>query len=735
MRSGLIPKERGVINKGHFHAILCREVKSNSVLEMKGARMKSLVLAEKPSVARELARVLGCNQKNKSYIEGNQYIVTWALGHLIELKMPEHYDSKYTTWRLEDLPIIPDKMGLKVIKQTSAQYKAVESLLKRKDIKEVIIATDAGREGELVARWILDRAGWRKTIQRLWISSQTDRAIKDGFKQLKPGKQFEALYDSAVCRAEADWLIGLNVSRALTTKYKDPLSAGRVQTPTLAMTIEREKEINSFVPKEYWTIQAEVGPLTAEWEHKGEKRIFAADKAEQIKKKLAGQKAVLQSVDRKKKSEPQPLPYDLTELQRDANKRFGFSAKKTLNVLQGLYEQHKLVTYPRTDSRYLTTDMEATMSDRLQGILSGYKEEARPALNQKGKVLARRVFNNEKVTDHHAIIPTEERLNLGSLEADERKLYDLIVRRFLALFYPAYEFETIHASFDCDGETLTARETNVLEAGFKKVTGKEDDGERKQSLGQLAKGKTFSVKEVHVNKKLTEPPLRYSEADILGKMEKFGLGTPATRAEIIERLISSETVERQNGRLYPTKKGKQLVDLVNDELTSPELTAKWEKELEEIARGKGNPKAFKERIRNQTAQLVSEIKASEKSYRAHNLTGSKCPECGELLKERKTKDGRILVCSSIECSFRKHKDPKLSNRRCPQCHKKMEIHNGKAGTYFQCRRCNIVEKAEERKKAVTKHEERKLKQKYSPEESSFGNSLGDLLKAALKEKE
>ncbi len=735
MRSGLIPKERGVINKGHFHAILCREVKSNSVLEMKGARMKSLVLAEKPSVARELARVLGCNQKHKSYIEGNQYIVTWALGHLIELKMPEHYDSKYTTWRLEDLPIIPDKMGLKVIKQTSAQYKAVESLLKRKDIKEVIVATDAGREGELVARWILDRAGWRKTIKRLWISSQTDRAIKDGFKQLKPGKQFEALYESAVCRAEADWLIGLNVSRALTTKYKDPLSAGRVQTPTLAMTIEREKEINSFVPKEYWTIQAEVGPLTAEWEHKGEKRIFAADKAEQIKKKLAGQKAVLQSVDRKKKSEPQPLPYDLTELQRDANKRFGFSAKKTLNVLQGLYEQHKLVTYPRTDSRYLTTDMEATMNDRLQGILSGYKEEARPALNQKGKVLARRVFNNEKVTDHHAIIPTEERLNLGSLEADERKLYDLIVRRFLALFYPAYEFETIHASFDCGGETLTARETNVLESGFKKVTGKEDDGERKQSLGQLAKGKTFSVKEVHVNKKLTEPPLRYSEADILGKMEKFGLGTPATRAEIIERLISSETVERQNGRLYPTKKGKQLVDLVNDELTSPELTAKWEKELEEIARGKGNPKAFKERIRKQTAQLVSEIKASEKSYRAHNLTGSKCPECGELLKERKTKDGRILVCSSMECSFRKHKDPKLSNRRCPQCHKKMEIHNGKAGTYFQCRRCNIVEKAEERKKAVTKHEERKLKQKYSPEESSFGNSLGDLLKAALKEKE
>jgi len=312
--------------------------------------MKSLVLAEKPSVARELARVLGCNQKHKSYIEGSQYIVTWALGHLIELKMPEHYDTKYTTWRLEDLPIIPDKMGLKVIKQTSAQYKAVESLLKRKDVKEVIIATDAGREGELVARWILERAGWRKSIKRLWISSQTDRAIKDGFKQLKPGQQFEALYESAVCRAEADWLIGLNVSRALTTKYKDPLSAGRVQTPTLAMMIEREKEINSFVPKEYWTIQAAVGPLSAEWDHNGEKRIFSAEKAEKLKEKLSGKKAILKQVERKKKSEPQPLPYDLTELQRDANKRFGFSAKKTLNVLQGLYEQHKLVTYPRTVS-------------------------------------------------------------------------------------------------------------------------------------------------------------------------------------------------------------------------------------------------------------------------------------------------------------------------------------------------------------------------------------------------
>lgn len=700
--------------------------------------MKSLVLAEKPSVARELARVLGCGQTHKSYFEGNQYIVTWALGHLIELKMPENYDPKYKVWRLEELPIIPDKMGLKVIKQTSHQFKAIEMLAERKDIGEFIIATDAGREGELVARWILQRINWRKPIKRLWISSQTDRAIKDGFKQLKPGRQYEDLYESAVCRAEADWLIGLNVSRALTTKFKDPLSAGRVQTPTLAMILEREDEISKFVPQDYWTIQARVGALTAEWEsNSGEKRIFTKEKADQIEAKLEGKQAYLTSIDRKQKSEPQPLPYDLTELQRDANKRFGFSAKKTSNVLQGLYEQHKLVTYPRTDSRYLTTDMEATMADRLDGIMSAYKEEAMPALAQKGKVLARKVFNNEKVTDHHAIIPTEERLHLADLSPDERKLYDLIVRRFLALFYPAYQYESVHATFEVDGELLSARETNVLDLGYKKVLGKEESGHSvKQSLDHLEKGKSYSVGQINVSKKLTEPPQRLSESDILGKMEKFGLGTPATRAEIIERLITSEVVERQNGRLFSTKKGKQLIQLVNDELTSPELTAKWEKELEQIAQGKGDPQAFKQKIREQTARLVAEIKTSDKSYRAQNLTGSKCPDCGEFLKERNTKEGKILVCSSPECSFRKHKDPKLSQRRCPQCHKRMEIHNGKAGAYFQCRRCNVVEKADDKKKGVSKREERKLKEKYSPSsEGSFGTSLGDLLKAALEDKE
>ncbi|WP_394137817.1 DNA topoisomerase III [Cytobacillus oceanisediminis] len=697
--------------------------------------MKSLVLAEKPSVAREIARVLGCRQSHKSYIEGDKYVVTWALGHLIELKMPEHYDSKYKTWKLEDLPIIPDQMGLKVMKQTSHQYKAIENLAKRTNINEVIIATDAGREGELVARWILEKIRWRKPIKRLWISSVTDRAIRDGFKNLKPGKQFDDLYESAVCRAEADWLIGLNVTRALTTKYKDPLSAGRVQTPTLALIMEREKTIQKFVPKEYWTIRAQVGPLQADWEKNGEKRVFSKETADKIVSKTKGQKAIIQSINRKEKTEPQPLPYDLTELQRDANKRFGFSAKKTSNVLQKLYEQHKLVTYPRTDSRYLTKDMEATMIDRLHGIAASYKDEVRQILANQGNVLAKRVFNNEKVTDHHAIIPTEERVHLGDLSTDERKLYELILRRFLALFHNPYKYESIHAVIDINGETFTARETAVIDLGYRKVERNTDEEIGKQSLKNISKGQSFTVQSTEADAKLTEPPLRYSEADILTQMEKYSLGTPATRAEIIERLLETEAVERQNGRLHPTKKGKQLMDLVNDDLKSPELTAKWEQDLEKIARGKADPKEFLQNIRKQTRTLVSEIKKSDKSYRAHNLTGSKCPECDSFLKERNTKDGKILVCSNLECSFRKRKDPKLSNRRCPQCRKKMEIHQGKAGAYFQCRPCNVVEKAQDKKKAVNKREERKLVQKYTQKEDSFGTSLGDLLKAAMEDKD
>lgn len=694
--------------------------------------MKSLVLCEKPSVAREIARVLGCQKTAKSYIESDKYIVTWALGHLIELKMPEHYDPKYKTWNLDDLPIIPIKMDLKVMKQTSHQYKAIEQLAKRKDIKECIIATDAGREGELVARWILDKIRFQKPMKRLWISSQTDKAILDGFRSLKPSKEFDRLYASAVCRAQADWLIGLNVSRALTTKFNDPLSAGRVQTPTLSLVIEREKQIQAFVPKEYWTISARIGESTAHYEKNGEKRVFSKEQMEAIINSTKDKQAKVVSMTRKEKTEHHPLPYDLTELQRDANKIFGFSAKKTLNVLQKLYEQHKLVTYPRTDSRYLTTDMKDTMFDRLQSVSAAYKEETQKLLVKKGKVEVPNIFNNDKVSDHHAIIPTEQPVFLHKLDGDEKKIYDLIVKRFLCLFYPKHRYEVIATTLTIGEHQFVIHDTNVIEPGFKVLTGAKIANN--PLLSSVKQGEEVRVHSIKSEQKWTEPPLRYSEADILGKMEKFGLGTPATRAEIIERLVATEVVERQNGRFYSTQKGKQLLELVNDDLTSPELTAQWEQKLEDIAKGKANPDKFMEEIKQQTKQFILEIKNSNKAYKIQNLTGSKCPECGSFLKEKNTKNGKLLVCSSMDCNFSKRKDPKLSNKRCPQCHKKMEIHNGVAGTYFQCRSCNVVEKAADRKKSVSKKEERKLVQKYTKDES-FGNSLGDLLKAAMNKDE
>ncbi|MEM5013346.1 DNA topoisomerase III [Niallia taxi] len=694
--------------------------------------MKSLVLCEKPSVAREIARVLGCNKTSKSYIESDKYIVTWALGHLIELKMPEHYDPKYKNWNLDDLPIIPEKMDLKVMKQTSHQYKAIEQLAKRKDVHECIIATDAGREGELVARWILDKIRFQKPMKRLWISSQTDKAILDGFRKLKSSKEFDPLYASAVCRAQADWLIGLNVTRALTTKFNDPLSAGRVQTPTLSLVIEREKQIQSFVPKEYWTISAKIGESIAHFEKNGEKRIFSKEQVEAIINSTKNERAKVTSMTRKEKTEHHPLPYDLTELQRNANKIFGFSAKKTLNVMQKLYEQHKLVTYPRTDSRYLTTDMKDTMFDRLQSVSAAYKEEAQKLLVKKGKMEAANIFNNDKVSDHHAIIPTEQPVFLHKLDNDEKKIYDLIVKRFLALFYPKHKYEVIATTLTIGGHSFIIHDTNVIEPGFKALTGTK--AASNTLLSSLKQGQEVGVSSVKSEQKWTEPPLRYSEADILGKMEKFGLGTPATRAEIIERLVTTEVVERQNGRFYSTQKGKQLLELVNDDLTSPELTATWEQKLEDIAKGKANPDKFMQEIKQQTKQFILEIKNSDKAYKVQNLTGSKCPECGSFLKEKNTKNGKLLVCSSMDCNFSKRKDPKLSNKRCPQCHKKMEIHDGKAGTYFQCRSCNVVEKAADRKKTVSKKEERKLVQKYTKDEG-FGNSLGDLLKAAMNKED
>lgn len=697
---------------------------------------KSLVLAEKPSVAREIARVLGCRTKNKNYIEGDHYVVTWALGHLIELKMPEDYDSRFKSWRMEDLPIIPDHMETKPIKQTAAQFRAIRNLAKRHDLEVLIIATDAGREGELVARWIIDKINWHRPVKRLWISSQTDRAIQDGFRNLKPSKAYDHLYRSAVCRSEADWLIGLNISRALTTKYNDSLSAGRVQTPTLSMIIQREQMIRSFQPQPYWTIAIQAGGYTATWQNGNRTRISDRHVAENMIGRMNGQRAVVQKVEIKKKTERQPLPYDLTELQRDANRHLGFSAKKTLNILQTLYERYKIVTYPRTDSRYLTHDIAATMPERLKAISSAYGDITRPILHrQKGRVLASHVFNDSKVGDHHALIPTEEPVYIHDLSDDERNLYDLVVRRFLALFLPERKYENLRAELIVADETFVLRSTTDTEPGFKALA--HSNTPAPSVPFTLKVGQTLTIEKLDMQEKMTEPPARLSEADLLTQMEKYGLGTPATRADIIEKLIQSESIERDAGsRLRPTGKGRQLIDLVNPDLKSPELTAKWERQLEDISRGSGDPGQFMEKIRNQTVQLVKEVRSSDHDYKIQNLTGTKCPQCGSLMKESRDRDGgRILVCTNRSCGFRKRRDPKLSNRRCPQCHKKMELHKGKSGMYFQCRSCGIVEKAEQRNKKADKREARRLMNQINSKGEDFGNSLADALKSAMKNRQ
>ncbi|WP_166242953.1 DNA topoisomerase III [Paenibacillus turpanensis] len=722
--------------------------------------MKSLVLAEKPSVAKEIARVLGCGQKHKSYMEGPNYVVTWALGHLVTLAEPEDYDTKYRTWNLEELPILPARMNLKVLKETSHQFRAVSQLCKRDDLSELIIATDAGREGELVARWIMELVKWRKPFKRLWISSQTDKAIREGFASLKPGKAYDNLYASAVCRAEADWLIGLNVTRALTTKYNAQLAAGRVQTPTLAMLMEREQEIAQFQPKPYWSVSADFAGFQAQWREKDghDGRVWERAAAEAVAARVKGRGAKVEKLRTTEKSEPHPQAYDLTELQRDANKRLGFSAKQTSNVLQRLYEQHKLVTYPRTDSRYLSSDMVPTLKSRLESIAVGpYASIARKLLKSQLPV-TKRIVDDSKVTDHHAIIPTEQFVNLSALSADERKLYDLIVRRFIALFYPPYRYDETSVVITVGGDSFYAKGKIRKDEGWKAVyegafgggggsssdleddedeTGRDaGDREPEQLLPALTQGQTLELRGTRVREGKTKPPARYTEASLLAKMEKYGLGTPATRADIIEKLLSTDTIERAQNRLLPTGKGKQLIELVVDELRRPELTAEWEQQLESIAKGKGDPTRFMAGIREKAVHWVAEVKRETKEYKPHNISHSRCPECGKPMLDVKGKRGKSLVCSDRECGYRRSAEPPMSNRRCPQCHKRMEIHDGKAGKYFQCRPCQFVEKLEDSGAGgrMGRKQQRKLVEQFS-DDTSLSNSLGDALKAALKQQD
>lgn len=688
--------------------------------------MKQLILAEKPSVAKDLSKVLGANQKHKNYYEGPKVIVTWALGHLLGLKMPEDINKEWQSWQMETLPMIPKNLGIKPLPKTGHQLKAIKQLAQRKDVSEAVIATDAGREGELVARWILEWVRFDKPVKRLWISSQTDKAIKTGFAQLKPAKQYDNLYQSAIARAKADWLVGLNVTRALTVKYQDNLSAGRVQTPTLALVHQQERQIETFRPQTYYVIELAVGEERAFLVQKNPHALKEQHDAQQLVNHMSQKNGRVISVVEKTKTETAPLPYDLTEIQREANQRYGFSAKKTLSLVQSLYEAHKVVTYPRTDSKYLTNDMKATMKERLQAV-SDFAPEVKTYLKNGAVVQQKAVFNDAKVSDHHALLPTEQKPNYAKLTSDEQRIYNMIVTRFLMLFASPHKKVQQKATVAFEDHQFVFTQNKIIEAGWKTTE------ETKPSTVDWQEGMSVAP-DFAIKKELTSPPKPLNEGTLLGKMEKFSLGTPATRAEIIEKLIKSELMERTPSGLQVSPKGKQLLELVNPSLVSPELTEKWEKQLEAIAQGQFSSGAFLQQIENDTKQLVKEIKQSEQKYQDFSLTQKKCPECGELLREKNTRDGKIYVCSSNECTYRRRKDPKLSNHRCPQCHKKMEIIDGKNGAYFRCKFDGTTEKIptkKEQKKKMTKHEERRLMKKYSQEEPQE-SPLAAALKAAME---
>jgi DNA topoisomerase-3 len=722
---------------------------------------KSVVIAEKPSVARDIANVLKCNKKGNGFLEGDKYIVTWALGHLVTLADPEAYDIKYKTWKLEDLPMLPEHMKLVVMKQTGKQFNTVKTQLNRSDVNEVIVATDAGREGELVARWIIDKAKVHKPIKRLWISSVTDKAIKDGFNNLKPGKAYEDLYISAVARSEADWYIGLNATRALTTKFNAQLNCGRVQTPTVAMVAAREEEIVNFKPQTYYGIEAQTDGLNLTWQDaSGNSRSFNKEKTDAIVKSLGSKDATVVSIDRKAKKTFAPGLYDLTELQRDGNKLFGYSAKETLNIMQKLYEQHKVLTYPRTDSRYLSSDIVSTLQERLKACAVGeYRSLANKVLNKPIKV-SKGFVDDSKVSDHHAIIPTEGYVNISSFTDKERKIYDLVVKRFLAVLFPAFEYEQLTVQTKIGDQKFIAKGKTVIHSGWKEVYANHFDDEestddvKEQLLPRIEKDDVLKTKLITQTSGQTKPPARFTEATLLSAMEnptKYmktndkklvdtlkstgGLGTVATRADIIDKLFNSFLFEKRGGKeIYITSKGRQLLDLVPEKLKSPATTAEWEQKLELIAKGKLKKDVFINEMKDYTKEIVSAIKTSDKKYKHDNISTKSCPDCGKPMLEVNSKKGKMLVCQDRECGHKKNV-ARVTNARCPQCKKKMELRGEGDGQIFTCK-CGYREKLSafeaRRKKETGGKVDKRSVQKYLKEQEKeaepINNPFADLLK-------
>ena len=726
--------------------------------------MKSLVIAEKPSVARDIARVLHCSQKGNGCLEGRDYVVTWALGHLVTLADPEEYDKKYIKWEMSTLPMMPEKMKLVVIKQTARQYNAVKTQIYRKDISEIIIATDAGREGELVARWILAKADSHKPIKRLWISSVTDRAIKDGFAHLKNGHDYDDLYRAAQARAEADWLVGMNGTRALTCKYNAQLSCGRVQTPTLAMIAAREKEIREFKSEEYYGITLTAGNVRWTWRDQKSNgyRTFKKERAESILAKAGKSTLTVTKVSRKPKKAYAPGLYDLTTLQREASQKYGFSPKQTLNIMQRLYENHKVLTYPRTDSRYIGKDVVPTLKERLRACGTGpYRKLAGVLVNSQLQTNSSFV-DDKKVSDHHAIIPTEQFVQLDHMTSEERKIYDMVIRRFLSVLYPPAVFEQVSMEGQAGGETFAASGRIVKASGWKEIyegsTEEEEETEdrlKDQRLPELKEGEKLPVENASLTTGKTKPPARFTEATLLAAMEnpvRFmeshdakaartlgetgGLGTVATRADIIEKLFNSFLMEKKGNEIYITSKARQLLELVPEELKKPELTADWEMKLGEIARGKLKSDIFITQIRDYAGNIVDEIRSGQGTFRHENMTNKKCPQCGRHLLAVNGKNAKMLVCEDRECGYRETIS-RTSNARCPKCHKRMElVLKGKEET-FVCQ-CGYKEKLssfqERRKKEgagvnkrdVQRYLKKQQKEANEPVNNAFAQALSGI---------
>lgn len=636
-----------------------------------------LVIAEKPSVAMSLAAVLGANEKKDGYIEGGGYLVSWCVGHLLELAQPEAYGERYARWRYGDLPILPEEWKYEVPKDKKKQLDLLCRLMKDKRVESVVCATDAGREGELIFRLVYEYAGCKKPMERLWISSMEDAAIRDGFEHLRPGSDYNKLYDAAVCRAGADWLIGINATRLFSVLYGVTLNVGRVMSPTLALLVQREADIQAFSSKPFYVPEITCGGFTASGEKLSEK-----NEAEKIHMDCDEQSAFVLSVDKQIKTVQPPRLYDLTTLQRECNRIYGYTAQQTLDYVQSLYEK-KLATYPRTDSQYLTEDMQATAAS----LILWMRDNMPFGKGCAGEPDIDRITDSSKVTDHHAIIPTAEiaRTDLSELPSGEKDVLTLIAARVLSATAQAHRFEAVTAVLDCKGYSFTAKGKTVLQAGWKDVerlyrmglkqSKQEDDENTDASLPMLKEGQIFETVSASVREGKTSPPKHYTEDSLLAAMEtagaedmpedaeRKGLGTPATRAATLEKLVSAGFVQRKKKQLIPTEKGTNLILVLPDNIKSPMLTAEWESMLKQVERGELAADSFMGQIADMSQTLVKEHTAPEERFaglfpdaKGNGREGvGACPRCGGTVYEGK----KGFFCDNRDCAFALWKDNKF----------------------------------------------------------------------------